>query len=175
MSYFEKFPLLVYEFNSKSVVVRDILCRASFLSEHKPLTDLYTKYNILDGETPQSLALKFYGSTFYHWVILFNEIHDPHFDWPMDIVNLESVCIDKYGQDTMYMTKHWVRDDIVIGEIKEFVKGIPWIPPENPGLATAVSFYDYEQELNDTRRIISIMRPELLGDFVNQFTEAVNV
>lgn len=75
----------------------------------------------------------------------------------------------------MYMTKHWSINDIVVGEIKEFSKDLEWIPPTFDGQATAISFYDYEQQLNDAKRDISILRPELLGEFVKQFEETINV
>lgn len=174
MSYFSKFPLMVYELNSQKSVVKDILRRTSFISEHRPYTDLFTPYTIIDGDTPQSLAKKYYESTFYHWVILmFNEIHSPYFEWPLEQVSLEKMCIDKYGINNLHQTKHFEIDDIVVGEIKEFSQQYTWVPPTFTGLATAVSFYEYEQKLNDSRRIIHIMRPELLGEFTQQFENAI--
>lgn len=176
MSYFKTFPLMVHNIGNKQSVVRDILRRASFISEYKPYSDLYIPHMIIDGETPQSLGLLYYGSPSYHWVILlFNEIHNPYFEWPLEQFALEKLCVDKYGIDTIYQTKHYTIDGIVVGEIKEFSPTIPWIPPTNTGLATAVSFYEYEQTINDSRRFINIMRPELLGEFVRQFEIAINV
>lgn len=176
MSYFEKFPLMTYELLGKESIVRDILRRCSFISEYKPYTDLFTAYTIVDGDTPQSLAIKFYDSPYLHWVILItNEIHNPYFDWPLNILDLEKFCKEKYGAVTMYMTKHWEINNIVVGEVKVFNSNVAWIPPTFTGSATAVSFYDYEQKLNDAKRQLTILRPELLGDFVKQFGDAVNV
>lgn len=175
MSYFEKFPLMTYEVSGKEYIVRDILRRSAFISEYRPYTDLFETYTLSDGETPQSLALEKYNSASFHWVVLVtNEIHNPYFDWPLDQLDMEKMTEQKYGS-AMYMTRHWEKDGLVVGEIKVFKNAQTWVPPTFSGLATAVSFYDYEQSLNDDKREISILRPELLGDFVTQFEESIRV
>ena len=174
MSYFSNFPYTTYEFKGKEIVVKDILKRSAFISEYKPYTDLYSSYTILDGETSQYIANKVYGAATYHWVVLmFNEIHNPYFDWPLNSIDLQRYCEDKYG-DTMYQTKHYEIDGNVIGRIKDFNPSVIWVPPVFTGLGTAISFYDYEVQLNDTKREIKILRPELLGEFVKQFEESLS-
>lgn len=176
MSYFSKFPLITYELNNNESVVKDILRRCTFISEYKPYSDLYTQYTIHEGDTPQSLAIKFYKSPYYHWVILmFNEIHNVYFDWPLDQFTLEEMCRKRYGVSNMYKTKHYEVDGIVVGEVKEFSEDVEWVEPVFTGLATAVSFYDYEIQLNEAKRNIAILRPELLASFVNQFESSINV
>ena len=142
MTYFSKFPLMAYEFNSKMSVVKDILRRATFASEYKPFTDLYSPYTILEGETPQSVAVTFYGSPSYHWVVLiFNEIHNQYFDWPLDQLSMDKLCTEKYG-DSVFMTKHYELDGIVVGEVKDFSSDVVWVPPEPVGLLSVpISFY----------------------------------
>jgi Base plate wedge protein 53 len=179
MTYFSKFPLTSYELNLKATIVTDILRRTAFISEYKPYTDLYTSYTIRDGESAQTIGKRIYGSSFYHWVVLiFNEIHDPTFDWPLDQLSLELMAIDKYGP-AVYMTRHFEKDGHVIGEVKEFVAGTTWISPTNPGpldlSIIPISFYDHEQKLNDEKRNIKLMRPELLSEFVKQHESAINV
>lgn len=174
MTYFSKFPYTTYELKGSEIVVRDILKRSAFISEYKPYVDLYSTYTIKDGETPQSIAYKVYGAASYHWVVLmFNEIHNPYFDWPLNSLNLEKYCWDKYNQ-VMYQTKHYELDGNVVGIIKEFNPNITWVPPVFTGLGSAVSFYDFETQLNDAKREIRILRPELLGEFVKQFGESLS-
>lgn len=176
MSYFNKFPGIQYEFNGTYTVMRDILRRSAFISEYKPYTDLYSSYTIIDGDTPQSLAMRYYGAAKYHWVIMmFNEIHNPYFEWPVDAFTIKNICTEKYGEDTMYMTRHVIDDnDNIVGEVKIFKKGIAWTPPDIPPNTTPIAFYDYEEELNDSKREIHILRPELLGNFIKQFGASIN-
>jgi hypothetical protein len=184
MSYFNKFPYTTYDIGGKTHLVRDFFRRAAFVSEHKPLADLYETYTVKEGESAQSVALDFYGSALYHWVVLiFNEIHDQHFDWPLDQLSLEKYCQEKYGANTMYMTRHYEQDGNVIGEFKDFISQeggeLSWNPPQNPGpenpLIYPVSFIEWETRLNDAKRKILILRPALLSEFVNQYEASVNV
>lgn len=175
MTYFKAFPLTTYELNGEESVVTDILRRVRFMSEWKTYADLYTPHMISEGETPQTLAMEFYGAATYHWIILiFNEIHNPYFEWPMDTRTLIEYCRQKYGESTMYMTRHYESNGNIIGEVKEFNTNVPWVHPVQQGEHLAVSFFDYEDKLNEEKRIIKIMRPELLGSFVSQFEGSIN-
>lgn len=179
MSYFVKLPYTDYEFNGDVSIIKDVLVRSNFITKYKPLSDIYIPYLLEDGETAQSVSLKFYSSVNYHWVIyIFNEIHDPQYDWPVSQRNLELLCIAKYGNVDMYRVRHHERDGVVVGDFKEHKKGFPWVPPLSPApldLKTIpISFYEYEQQLNDQKRQIRIMRPELLGKFVSQFEDSLN-
>lgn len=188
MSYFSKIPLTTYEFNSKVSVVKDIMRRVAFLSE-VPIRNLYDIYTIEDGDTPESIALSIYGATTYHWIImLFNEIHNPYLDWPIDQNVINYYCEKKYGLDTdgeflMLKVSHYEYENQIIGEFNTWVSGITWVPPTVPRdlegniiqQAYPVTFYEYEQQLNDKKRIIKILKPELLGSFVRQFEAQINV
>jgi len=180
MTYFSNLPYTTYEFNGVENIAKDILTRARFISEYAPYTDLFEEYEISNGETAQSIAKTYYGAATYHWVILiFNEIHDLENEWPRNNYRLEMYCEEKYGADKNAI-KHWLdADKNVVGEIKVYSKDNAWIPPSNPGVPDntyyfSETFYEYEDRINDEKRIIKIMRPELLGDFVKQFSDALN-
>lgn len=175
MTYFNKFPSTTYELAGDVNIVQDILRRSAFISEYKPYTDLYTPYTIIDGETPQSIAKRMYGAATYHWVVLmFNELHNPYHEWPVEPLTLKNICIDKYGEDVMYMTRHNEKDGDIVGEIKTFVKGVEWVPPELIPSCVPVSFYEYEEALNHEKRFITLLRPELLGEFIKQFGSSIS-
>lgn len=174
MAYFKNFPHTTYELGGVESIVKDIFRRSMFISEYTPYSDIFMKYSITDGETPQSVAKDFYGSVDYYWVILiFNEIHNPYFDWPMSQLELELYTKSKYGS-ALYSTKQYEVDGVIVGQIKEFKSGDTWIAPENIGFGTAVSFYDYENMENEKRRDIHLLRPELLSDFIKQFESSIN-
>lgn len=176
MSYFSQFPKTVYSVLGKESTVQDIFRRCSFISEYKPYTDLYSEYVISDGNSPISIAKEIYGSVDFFWVVLlFNEIHSIYTDWPLNSHDLEETCRSKYGDLVMYQTRHFELDGLIVGEVKEFDPAQTWIPPTNPGgEVLAVSFYDYETRLNDEKRVIQLLRPELLPEFTAQFEAALN-
>ena len=57
MSYFNKFPLLNYSFDNgvTTKVAVDILKRIGFKDSIKNATELFTDYEVLDGETPDNI------------------------------------------------------------------------------------------------------------------------
>lgn len=197
MTYFSKFPYINYELNGNTSLVKDILVRCAFMSEYKPYTDLYSKITIDDGESVQSLANRVYGASTYHWVILmFNELHNPYYEWPMSQDELESYVLNKYGQ-WAYTVKQYEQNGDVVGDTKEFYSIDTWVPPDSVDLSNyglgmtlgenlggavgmqsydsvPVTFFEYEERINDARRNIHILRPELLSEFVSQFEKALN-
>ena len=178
MSYFSNLPFTAYEFNGAVDAAKDITVRSKFFTEYKNYVDLYSLYEISDGETVESLAYDYYKSSEFHWVImLYNELHNSEFEWPLGVNQLYTYCQDKYGE-YVNSIKHWVNQDgLISGEIKEF--SAPWAPPDNPGVEgnleyIPVTFYEYEEKLNDEKRIIKLLRIELLSEFVTQFKDSLN-
>ena len=98
--YFNYFPKTYYS-NSNTATsletVTNILSKFSFEPEFKNNSVVYYEYDIADGETPEILAHKFYGSTEKHWIILsLNDIVNPQMDWPMEQRSLIKFIDKKY-------------------------------------------------------------------------------
>ena len=97
--YFQTLPLTLYsldEFKSNKIVP-NIFIRSKFLSNVVTNSALYDEYNIVDGETPETTAAKFYGDSGLHWIILqSNDILDPRFGWPLAPFDLKKFAEGKY-------------------------------------------------------------------------------
>ena len=174
-NYFNKFPNTSYEFNRQTSVVKDIFRRSAFVSEYRPYSDLFEGYLIKDGETPEFLSMKFYGDSSYHWLLMvFNEIHNIHSDWPMNQLSLEQYCQAKYGEYA-FAISHYEIDGQIVGEVKTFSD--PWVPPPNPYpgniMCIPMTFFDAENTKNDAKRNIKILRPELIREFSVQFERSI--
>lgn len=100
-NYFKYFPVVPYSFDGTNIdFVRNILNKASFESQFKENTVVYYQYVIGEGETPEMVSHKFYGSADKHWtLLLLNEILHPQFDWPMNSQNLVDFIDLKYRQE----------------------------------------------------------------------------
>ena len=98
--YFSKFPKTIYNNSTSSGdvdTVTNIISRFTIEQSLKDNTSGYYKYQIQDGDTPEAVAYKVYGSAEKHWVILnFNTVIDPQFDWPMEYRTLNSFINEKY-------------------------------------------------------------------------------
>jgi hypothetical protein len=86
--YFKEFPQFLYDFNYgntvKTSIVQDITRNIRFKKEILSNIAMYDTYHIVDGETPEVISEKFYGTPEYHWVIMIaNEKYDYRYDFPV--------------------------------------------------------------------------------------------
>jgi len=102
--YFDDFNKLAYDFktglnNSRElVVVKDITQNIRFRKEFLNSLLLYNAYTVIDGETPEIISEKLYGSPLYHWIImLVNDRYDYINDFPLDGNKLSAMIKSKYG------------------------------------------------------------------------------
>jgi hypothetical protein len=103
--FFNYYPPTFYNFDKNSKVydiVTNLTTKISFEQEFKENSVVYYEYSITDGETPEILAHKIYGSAERHWIILaLNDIVNPLIDWPIEQRALNNL-IDKKYQSTEY-------------------------------------------------------------------------
>lgn len=80
--YFKNSPKIKYNFpNISDVTMVDIFKRTRFLFDDNFTHRTYQWYSLKSGETIDSVALKFYGSPDWSWLImLFNDIVNPFFE-----------------------------------------------------------------------------------------------
>ena len=97
---FNYFPKTFYsngDGNSLDTVT-NIITRFGFEQSLKENASAFYQYEIQDGDTPEIIAHKYYGNVERHWIVLmFNDIIDPHFDWPMESRNLVDYIEAKYS------------------------------------------------------------------------------
>lgn len=100
MGYFDFFPKVGYKLeDGNATAVKNILTRVRILDSAKDTQSTFLDYTIRDGERPETIANRVYGRSDYHWIILmFNEIHDPYFSWPLNDNQLDDQVEKLYGQ-----------------------------------------------------------------------------
>ena len=72
MSYFSRFPDIFYDISGDGnfQVVNNLLKRVAFREKVRTNTLLYDTYDVREGESPESIAHKFYGDVEFHWIVL---------------------------------------------------------------------------------------------------------
>lgn len=99
--YFNFFPKTLYSSNNASIgldTVTNIISRFGFEATLKENSAAFYEYDIQDGDTPEIIASKYYDSSERHWIVLmFNDIYDPQYDWPLDDRTLVSYIDTKYS------------------------------------------------------------------------------
>ena len=102
MKYFESFPSILYTFDKNTEnlqSVTNIFARSAFLRDIKGNVDVSYEYLVKDSDTPESIAFKEYGDAYRSWILLlFNNIMNPNYDWPLKSDSLDDYIEAKYGQ-----------------------------------------------------------------------------
>lgn len=188
-NYFYTFPTVPYDADgtmpNKYQTVRNIMNRIKIKESIKSDIAAFYPYIIEEGERPDILSYKYYGSVSYAYLILlFNNIIDPQFDWPLGAIDFENYIISKYGSvSTAYTeTKFYyqiIRAEVPRTETQERQEEVKLIVDETTydGLAAAsrkkVTAYDYETQLNDNKRHIKVINKDLIVDVDSKYKEAM--
>ena len=192
--YFNKFPKLFYKKPPYSAVVTDLLVRVDTVKEMLDNTALFYQYDIQEGDTPEIIASKYYDDPELHWVVLmFNDMYDPYYDWPMDYLQFEKYITDKYGSianakttvdhyekivETTDSFSNETTKRVYIIDLDSYNSLVPETVTrtfQNGTSVTtkiskrAVDKYDYEDELNESKRKIKLVRNDLIPEIKKQF------
>ena len=99
--YFNYFPKTLYSLDdggTKFDSVTNIIARFAFEDKLKENSAAFYKYEIKDSDTPEIIAKKYYESSERHWIVLlFNNIIDPQWDWPLVDRTLNEYIDNKYS------------------------------------------------------------------------------
>lgn len=188
MQYFKDFPVIVYDLSKDDqkifYLLRDITRNVRVRKEILRDITLYDEYDIKDGETPEIISEKIYGSPHYHWVVMLaNESYNWIEDFPLSDRELINLIEQKYGSvaEAQEIIKYHVTDE---GEIVYFNSATPDFNYNNINSygnykypseqqATPITAYQYEVNLNESKRRIKIISPRLLSTVVKNFRELI--
>jgi hypothetical protein len=197
MQYFDTLPkILQYDNVGTGRVFTNLLARASIIPELLKNPALYYSYDIQEGDTPEIIAHKYYGDSYRYWMVLLaNEILDPQWGWPMSNTVFNDYLISKYGSSsTAQNTVHHYEKTLTqfdsgtnttttnTVEIDLNTYNTTFATKKSYTLSTgdvtvtvsksAISYYDYEFKLNESKRNIQILN----SNYVNQLeTELKNL
>ena len=165
--YFANFPVIPYDSvgNYDFKFVTNLLKRVAVRAKVKTNVVLYDTYDIKEGETPEILADTLYDDPEYHWVILLiNDITDRYYQWPMNYPQFMAYIEDKY---TDHNATHHYEISQTSGDTT--VKIDIGLDNTDHSGATAVTNFEYEEEIQNTNRKIKLLRIGYLADFVAEY------
>lgn len=202
--FYAKYPKLNYNFdgnrNKNISVFTNVMFR--FIISEKIRNNLFAYYNIIvpEGESMTTIADKYYGDPEYHWIIaMTNGIVDSLFDWPMDYRVFQTYIKNKYGSlanaksTIRNYTRTITRKNTNGTVIDETIYDIGFDEYEDTPAYTlnifnlqngetvteevstsSISYYDYENDLNDQKRTIKLIKKEYLGVIEEEFKKMVS-
>jgi len=168
--YFNYYPKIYYDAvgDGNPKVVTNILRRVKLKNGLKDSLSLFDEVEVQNGETPEIMSEQIYGDQQYYWVILlFNDIKDRFYDWPLDNVQFEQYVNDKYSNPNGV---HHYEIDQESGLTTSSDNSHKIQVSSGTSGATSVTNYEYEQREQLKKRTIRLLKPEFLNLFVNEFT-----
>lgn len=217
MSYFRELPDILYQSNllhktssQEYIAIKNIFRRVKIQDWIQDNVRFFTKYTIRDGERPDTMAERLYGSPDRDWIVILTAgITNIKNDWPLSNYDLYRYVEAKYGND-LNAIHHYetieVRDNngkliLPAGQRVDqnftiptpYDSGIPGVTPNfyvavrpkssnidyravnsdiNP--VTGISNYEYETQLNESKREIEVMKPSYLQQFLNDMRELMS-
>lgn len=181
-SYFRQLPDLDYPSlkNDRTSaydyqVVKNIFKRAVLRDDVFDSVVAFTKYSVKGDERPDQIAYDFYNDSGLDWVVLTtNNIIHVRDEWPMGNQDFLTYLNDKYTAEELANVHHY--ETRLINDSKNnliqpeglYVQSDHSITYTDRGVTKTeasikqVTFLEHETNLNDAKRNIDILRPELL-------------
>ena len=199
--YFNYFPQTLYQLTQNSAdIALKLTARFNFEKTFKENTAVSYEYDIQDGDTPEIVAHKYYGDMYQYWIVLFaNQILDPQWEWPLSYDAFNAYISDKYpvgGPIDAYSDVHHYEEIITQYDAATQVTTTQTIVIDKPtydslmtgttsynlptGTVTVttdkrgVSYYTYEEELNESNRSINILNSSYVTQLEKQFKSLMN-
>lgn len=213
--YFNYFPQTFYSSNNRTSgldTITNITARFGFEQSLKENSSAFYKYDLQEGDTPEIVAAKFYDNPERHWIVLmFNDIYDPQYDWPLQYSTFIEYVDKKYSANNYADTANtsvtglsWAMnvnnvyayykvvtrtnfDNVSITEKLE-VDANTWanVAPTTTSYTLQdgstitqkitkekQSYYDYENELNESKRSIKLLKPEFVSAVEKEFRKVI--
>ena len=165
MSYFPRsFPKIGYDLKGDGQTIRaeDLLTRIKVKKSISSSHALFSTYNVKDWQSPESIAYESYGNANYHWILLlFNQMFDRYYEWPMSEYDLIQYADDKY--DDINEIHHYE-----IPQRSGDPKVKVWVESDVP-FAESITNIEYERTLNESRKSIRIIDPRFVTIFVEEY------
>jgi len=180
MSYFRELPDLYYQSPLASrvssreyVLVKNLFRRVKLRDDLQNVFTLFEKFEIRQGERPDTVAEYLYGSADLDWVVMLTAgIINVRDQWPLSDAELYRYAENKYGDElnsTRFYETTEVKDSsgrLILPKGKVVDSGFTIPNPANNTTTlnpvTGISNYEYEVRKNDDKRFIYTLKPEYL-------------
>lgn len=183
--YFKYLPDLEYlkydknPYQGDLVLVKNLFVRTVFSKFAEKYVTIFDPYIIKEGDRLDILAYNLYGDSYYDWIIvLVNDYTNIYEQWPKDPTTLEDYVYYKYGLGA-YDVHHYETYEVKnsLGQVvlpsglevnSDFSITVEGTTFSGSQLVYEVTNYQYEENLNEEKRNIQLLKPRYLDLFVRE-------
>ena len=191
MAYFDQFPdVLVPSPHNTRTSSNDFVLAKNLFKRGKIRDDIYgsvtafSKYMILDGERPDTVAKKLYDDEQFDWIVLLsNNIINVQDEWPMGQYEFQRYLDNKYTKEQLSEIHHYETNEVRHGDILLLQKGLTvdsdftfkYSAPngliQSVNSVESVSYLKYEIDKNDEKRSINVLRKKYIGTIIDDMKQ----
>ena len=144
----------------------------------------FTKYSVRDDERPDQIAYDFYRDAGLDWVILTtNNIIHVRDEWPMGNQDFLTYLNGKYTSEELSNIHHYETKLITDSRERTIQRAGLYVPSDHSITYTdngvvktesqikQVTFLEHETNLNDDKRQINILKPQLLDMLLSDISD----
>ena len=177
MQYFNEFPVIDYNLsgvNGNTKEVTDIWRRVKVRSKIANNVALFDKFDVPEGDSPETVAYKVYGSADYFWVVcLLNNVVNRYYDWPLDEYNFQQYVADKYSNPAgVHHYEVTQSSGKQTGDGPSDYSHKLEVDSTDPD-GQSVSNVEYERRIQDEKRQIRVLLPNYLPAFEDEFIKLI--
>ena len=120
--YFQRFPFVEYNFgdNEANTIFPNITSYIDMIDQLKSEVAFYEKYTILDGDRPDVVSQKLYGTPDYHWTFFFMNDGLRESGWPLPEREMRELVKKRYPHRTVTtedaIAANFLPGDFVLGK-----------------------------------------------------------
>jgi len=192
MNYFDLFPdIELPSFSDKRRSSFDYIKIKNLFKRGRVRDDIYgnvtafSKYLVLDGERPDSVAIKLYEDENLDWVILLsNNMINVQDEWPMCQYDFQRYLDNKYSKDQLGEIHHYETNEIrnqsgilllqnglVVDADYTFKYTEIDGSVQTVNSVKSISNIQYEIDKNDAKRSINVLRKEYIGIIIDDMRQ----
>ncbi len=192
MNYFDLFPdVQLPSFSDKRKSSFDYITLKNLFKRGKIRDDIFgsvaafSKYTVIDGERPDTVAKKLYDDENFDWVVLLsNNIINVQNEWPMGQYEFQRYLDNKYSTDQLGEIHHYETNEIRNQAGILLLQGGLSVDADftfnytnNDGTIEAVnnvksvSYLEHEILKNDEKRSINVLRKKYIGIIIDDMKE----
>ena len=184
-NYFNKVPNFEYVSRlpdaniSDYIPVKNLFKKGALREDIFQNLSTFTKYIVSGDKRPDNVAFEFYDDSSLDWLVLAsNNIVNVKTEWPMSQLEYNQYLLDKYGSyEKINEVHHYETVEIRNGDnvimVQKGLKvasdySITYFDERDGGMVTkypvkTVTNYEYEEQLQDERRNIFLLKPQYLS------------
>ncbi len=192
MNYFDLFPdIELPSFSDKRRSSFDYIRIKNLFKRGKVRDDIYgnviafSKYLVLDGERPDTVAKKLYEDENLDWIILLsNNMINVQDEWPMGQYDFQRYLENKYSKDQLGEIHHYETNEIrnqsgilllqsglVVDADYTFKYTEIDGTVQTVNSVKSISNIQYEIDKNDAKRSINVLRKEYIGIIIDDMRQ----